>query len=85
MEPAQQQKMVPTDDGGHILAIYGEFVELFNKEAETLTPHRSIDHAIVLEPGYNMPYGRIYNFSELGGAIFTQSRGLRSSAHEPGS
>jgi len=65
MEPAQQQKMVPTDDGGHIPAIYGEFVEVFSKEAETLAPHRSIDHAIDLEPGYNLPYGRIYNLSEL--------------------
>jgi len=53
--------MVPTDDGGHILipAIYGEFVEVLSKKAETLPPHRSIDHAIDLEPGYNMPYGRI--------------------------
>jgi len=51
--------MVPTDDGGHIPAIYGEFVEVFSKEAETLVPHRSIDHAIDLEPGYNLPYGRI--------------------------
>jgi hypothetical protein len=51
--------MVPTDDGGHIPAIYGEFVEGFSKEAETLAPHRSIDHAIDLEPGYNLPYWRI--------------------------
>ena len=51
--------MVPTQDGGHIPAIYGEFVEVLGKEAETLVPHRSIDHAIDLEPGYNLPYGRI--------------------------
>jgi len=51
--------MVPTDDGGHILAIYGEFLEVFSKEAETLVPNRSIDHAIYLKPGYNLPYGRI--------------------------
>jgi len=58
--------MVPTDDGGHIPAIYGEFVEVFSKtKAETLPPHRSTDHAIDLEPGYNLPYGRIYNLSEF--------------------
>ena len=58
-------------------------MEVFSKaKAETLSPHRSIDHAIDLEPGYNLPYGRIYNFSELGGVIFTQLRGLRSRAHE---
>jgi len=74
--------MLPTDDGGHIPAIYGEFVEVFGKEAETLVPHPSIDHAIDLEPGYNLPFGRIYSILELGGAIFTQGCGLRSRAHE---
>jgi len=59
-------KMVPTDDRGHIPAIYGEFVEVFSKDnVETLPPHRSTDHAIDLEPGYNLPYGRIYNLSEF--------------------
>jgi len=58
--------MVLTDDGGHIPATYGEFVDVFSKEkAETLTPHRSTDHAIDWEPGYNLPYGRIYNLSEF--------------------
>jgi len=58
--------MVPTDDGGHIPAIYGDFVEVFSEtKAETLPPHRSTDHAIDLEPGYNLPYGRIYNLSEF--------------------
>jgi hypothetical protein len=52
-------KMVPKDDGGHILAIHGDFVEVFCKEAKTLSPHWSIDHAIDLEPSYNLPYGRI--------------------------
>jgi hypothetical protein len=52
--------MVPTDDGGHIPAIYGDFVEVISKaKTEALPPHRSIDHAIDLEPGYNLPYGRI--------------------------
>jgi hypothetical protein len=78
--------MVPTDDGGRIPAIYGDFVDAISKaKAEALPPRRSIDHAIDLEHGYNLPYGRIYNFSELGGAIFTQLRGLRSRAHEAGS
>jgi len=59
-------KMVPKDDGGHILAIYGEFVEVFSKDkAETLPPHRSTDHAIDLVPGSNLPYGRISNLSEF--------------------
>jgi hypothetical protein len=52
-------KIVPTDDGGHIPAIYGEFVEVFNKEAETVAPHLSFDHAIDLESGYNLQYERI--------------------------
>jgi len=51
--------MVPTDDGGHIPAIYGDFVEVFSKEPETLAPHRLIDHAIDLQLGYNLLYGRI--------------------------
>jgi hypothetical protein len=79
-------KMVPIDDGGHIPAIYGDFVEVFSEaKAETLPPHRSINHAIDLEPGYNLPYGRIYNFSELSGAVFLQLRGIRSCAQEAGS
>ena len=52
--------MVPTDDGGHIPAIYGDFVEVNSKaKTEAHPPHRSIDHAIDLEPGYKLPYGRI--------------------------
>jgi len=30
-----------------------------------LTPHCLIDHAIDLEPGFKIPYGRIYNLSEV--------------------
>jgi len=52
-------KMVATDDGGHIPAIYGDFYEVFSKQAETLLPDRSIEHAIHLEPSYNPPYRRI--------------------------
>ena len=52
--------MVATDGGGHIPAIYGDFVKGFSKaKADTLPPHRSIDHAIDFEPGNNLPYGRI--------------------------
>jgi hypothetical protein len=59
-------KTVPTDDGGHIPAIYGDFVEVFSKtKAETLPPHRSTNYAIDLAPGYNLPYGRILNRSEF--------------------
>jgi hypothetical protein len=58
--------MVPTDYGGHIPAIYGEFVEVFSKDkAETLPPHGSTDHAIDFEPGDNLPYRQIYNLSEI--------------------
>ena len=55
-------EMVTTDDGGRIPAQYQEFVEVFSKKkAETLPPHRQIDHTIDLEPDYKLPYGRIYN------------------------
>ena len=33
--------------------------------ADTLPPHRPIDHAINLEPDLNLPYGRIYNLLEV--------------------
>jgi len=57
---------VCTDDGGYIPTKYSEFVEVFSKtKADTLAPHRSIDHAIDLEPGCEIPYGRIYNLSEV--------------------
>jgi hypothetical protein len=50
-------KMVPTYDGG-LIQRYTEVSWRFSKaKAETLPPHRSI--AINLEPGYNLPYGRI--------------------------
>jgi hypothetical protein len=58
--------MVPTDDGGHIPAIYGDFVKVLSKtNVETLAPHRSTDHAIDFEPSYNLPYWDIYNLSEF--------------------
>jgi len=58
--------MVFTDDGVRIPSQYRDFVEVFSKtKAETLPPHRPVDHAIDLEPGYKLPYGRIYNPSEF--------------------
>jgi len=55
-----------TDDRGHSPAQYHDFMEVFRKvKAETLPPHRPLDHAIDLEPGYKLPYGRIYNLSEF--------------------
>ena len=45
---------------------YKDYVDVFGKDrAETLAPHWPIDHAIDLEPGYKLPYGRIYNLSEF--------------------
>jgi len=59
-------KMVLTEDGGHILAIYGELLEVFSKaRAETFPPCRSPNHAIDLKPTYTLPYGGIYNLSEF--------------------
>jgi hypothetical protein len=56
--------MVPTDDGRHILATYGEVVEVVRKDkAETLPPHWAIDHAIDLQSVYILPYMSIYNVS----------------------
>ena len=41
-------------------------MDVFSKvKADTLAPHRSIDHAIDLEPGFKLPYARIYNLSEV--------------------
>ena len=62
----KEDQMIRTDDGGYIPDKYSEFVEVFSKtKADTLAPHRSIDHAIDLEPGCKIPYGRIYNLSEV--------------------
>ena len=38
---------------------------MFSKKGgETLPPHRDTDHAIELEGGLKLPFGRIYNLSE---------------------
>jgi len=51
---------ITTEDGGFIPALYLEFVDVFSKpKAEILAPHCSIDHAIHLEPGFKLSYGRI--------------------------
>jgi hypothetical protein len=45
---------------------YKDYVDVFSKDrAETLAPHWPIDHAIDLEPGCNIPYGRIYILSDV--------------------
>jgi hypothetical protein len=45
---------------------FKDHVDVFSKDrAVTLAPHRTIDHAIDLEPGFNIPWGRIYNLSEV--------------------
>jgi hypothetical protein len=57
---------VRTDNGGYIPTKYSEFGEVFSKNrADTLAPHRSIDHAINLDPGCKIPDGQIYNLSEV--------------------
>jgi hypothetical protein len=57
---------VMADDGGRIAAQYQKFMEVFSKvKAEILPPHRPTDHAIDMEPGYKLPYGRIYNLSDF--------------------
>ena len=73
--------MVPTDDGGLIQRYTENSWRFSTAKAETLPPHRSI--AINLEPGYNLPFGRIYTFSELSRVVFTQLCGIRSCAQEP--
>jgi len=52
--------MVPIHDGGHILAIYTDFMKLFSEpKAQTLLLHWSSDHAVDLVLSYNLPYGWI--------------------------
>ena len=58
--------MVFTDDGVCIPSQYRDFEEDFSKtKAQTLPLHRPVDHAIDLELGYKLPYGRMYNLSEF--------------------
>jgi hypothetical protein len=51
---------------------YKDYVDVFSKDrADTLAPHRPTDHAIDLEPGFNVPSGRINNLSEVELNTFT--------------
>jgi len=57
-------KILSTDDGGFIPAIYEEFVEVFSTvKAERLPPQHSTDHPIDLEPGCKLHSGRVYKLS----------------------
>jgi len=59
-------EIVTTDDGGLIAAQYQAFVKVISKiKAETLPPHRQIDHVINLGPDYKLRYGRIHNLSQF--------------------
>jgi hypothetical protein len=54
------------DDGSWLLSTYKDLFDIFSKKkAETLPPYRPTDHAIDLEPGTKLPYGRIYSLSEI--------------------
>ena len=58
--------VVKTDDGCEILATYAEFLDVFLKKGrESLPPHRDTDHAIEIEDRAKLPFGRIYNLSEM--------------------
>jgi hypothetical protein len=57
---------VPVDDGGSLVMAYKDYVDVLSKEStEALPPHRATDHAIDLEPGIKLPYGQVYNLSEV--------------------
>jgi hypothetical protein len=57
---------IQADDSSWIPSTYRDFLDIFSKKkAETLPPHRPTDHAIDLEPGTKLPYGRIYSLSEV--------------------
>jgi hypothetical protein len=58
---------VQADDGSWIPSTYREnSSDTFSrKKAEMLLPHRSTEYAIDLEPGTKLPYGQIYNLSEV--------------------
>ena len=60
-----------------------EWSILREAKAESLPWHHSI--AITFAPCYNLPWGRLSNFSELFGAISTPWCGLWSGPHEAGS
>ena len=62
----KEEQMIRTDDKGYIPDKFSQFVEVFSQtKAGTLAPWQSIDRAIHLELGCQIPYGRIYNHSEI--------------------
>jgi hypothetical protein len=66
MEPAQRERqcLQTTED---IPRLYTEILWRFSvkQRRRHFPPHRSTAHAIDLDPGYNLPCGRIYNLSEF--------------------
>jgi len=45
---------------------FKDYVDVLSKDrAEALAPHQPIDHVIDLEPGFDIPYGQIYNLWEV--------------------
>ena len=45
---------------------YKDYVDVFSEDrAATLAPHQPTDHAIDLEPGFNLSYGQIYNLLDV--------------------
>jgi len=59
-------EIVITDDAGCKPAQYQEFLEILSKEkAETVSPHRPIDHVMNRKTNYTIPFTRIYNLSEF--------------------
>ena len=59
-------RVTPTDDGCFIPAEYADFADVFSKaKAETLPPHRPTDHSFELEPGAQLPKGRLHSLSEV--------------------
>ncbi|KAG5723599.1 hypothetical protein E4T56_gene18161 [Termitomyces sp. T112] len=58
MEEQILSKVVPPE--------YHEFADVFSEgSAKELPPHRSYDHKIDLEEGTSLPFGKIYNMSEI--------------------
>jgi len=62
-----------------------DYVDVFSKDmAETLATHWPIDHTIVLEPSFNLPYSQIYILCDLD-HLWHRSSELRRGTTEWGS
>ncbi|KAG5337569.1 hypothetical protein C0989_009331 [Termitomyces sp. Mn162] len=49
-----------------VLLEYYEFADMFSEgSAKELPPHCSYDHKINLKEGTSLPFGKIYNMSEI--------------------